>query len=337
MTDLLAVWGRLTSHGEAGDGYVRLRLADVGACATYAAKSAAGGLEALVLEVDSASIQAETTYPETRGLHVGATLLTPGRLGRTRLIVALTDGRFRNIFVALATDVVSKLVEARDEASAVAALVARLARWQAFLRHHGPRGLTTEERRGLFGELTLLRNHLVPRLGTAVAVRSWKGASHAHHDFQFPAGSIEVKTSSAAAPHSFHVASVSQLAPPRSGHLHVFFALVEETEAGELSLPELVDAVRAELDGRDLTQFEDQLVEAGYVDTQRDLYSSPRYSLRRVRFFHIAPGFPRISEADLPSGVEAVKYQVALAACAAFEVPGDQVLDAIAESVGGAG
>ena len=49
MSFLTDTWDRLSTHGEVGEGYVRLRLAEVGECAAYAARRVADGLEALVI------------------------------------------------------------------------------------------------------------------------------------------------------------------------------------------------------------------------------------------------------------------------------------------------
>jgi hypothetical protein len=72
--------------------------------------------------------------------------------------------------------------------------------------------------------------------------------------------------------------------------------------------------------------FEDGLLEAGYVDAHRDLYAAPKYSIKSRRFFRVAEGFPMLTPESLPSGVEDVRYTVAVAACAPYEVVGQEVL-----------
>lgn len=327
MTSLLETWERLTVDGEARAGFVRLRLSELRTCAAYAARSVEADLEAVILEVDTESIPANAEYPDARGLTVRVEALVPGRSGRTRIILSLTDDRYRDVFHSLAEDVVSRLLEAGDEPEAVRLFVARLSRWQTFLRRHGNQGLTQEERRGLLGELILLRNLLLAQWDQEHAIASWKGCRGANHDFQFRLGSIEVKTTSSNTPHSFHVANIRQLDSPGQGQLFVFFVLVEETEAGDASLPDVIDSLRGMLDGVALDAFEDSLVQAGYLENQKQNYSSPRYSLRHERFFRVDETFPRLLEGSLPSGVEEVRYQVAVAACTPFEVFPSDVLD----------
>lgn len=332
MSGLFQTWDRLTTHGERGDGFVRLRLPGVRAAATYAAKSVPDELEAVLIEVNTQAIPAGADYPEARGFSVRADMLAPGHFGRTRLVLALTDGRYRDVFRSLADDVVTKLIVAEDEKDAIRLLIKRLSRWLSFLRRHGATGLSLEARRGLVGELFLMTNHLLERCGQDAAVGSWKGCRGANHDFQFPFGSIEVKTTCSNTPHAFHVSNIMQLDAPGQGQLFLYFVLVEETEAGDASLPGVVDALRDALDGTALEAFEDSLVEAGYLDSQREIYSSPRYSLRRERFFRVVGSFPRLRESSMPTGVEEVRYEVAVAACADFEVLSTDVLDALLET-----
>jgi hypothetical protein len=329
MKILFATWDRLAINGESGDGFVRLRLPEVRAAATYAAKSVAEGLEAILMEVETQALSAHNDYPEAHGFCVHAIMLEPGRYGRTRLIVTLTDGRYRDIFYALAEDVVTKLAEVNTENEAVSIFITRLSRWQSFMRKHGAAGLSLEARRGLIGELFLMRNHLLDRCTQDVAIASWKGCKGANHDFQFYHGSIEVKSTSSNTPHAFHVSNINQLDSPGQGQLFVFLVLLEESESGEASLPDVVDSLRDLFDGSALDTFEEGLTEAGYTEAQREIYLSPRYTIRREYFYRVEDSFPRLRENVLPSGVEEVKYQVSISACVEFEVLSSETLDTV--------
>lgn len=336
MSSLADTWERLSTSGETSDALVRLRLSDVPACATYAARQVSDGLEALVLDIVTAAIPAQAAFPDARGLRIEIRVLEPGRAGRTRIILTPSEQRYRDVFRALAEDVVTQVQQATNEALAVEALVARLSRWQAFLRRHGAGSLSLESRRGLFGELHLLRHHLIRRCDAVAAVESWKGTSGASHDFQFGGGSVEVKSTSSRTPHAFHVANIKQLDAPGQGPLLVYFVVLEESEAGDVALTELIDSLRTEIGEPAIYALEDRLVEAGYLEDRRDDYSSPRYSVRRQRFFEVGQGFPRLQEAQLPNGVEGVTYEVAVAACLPFERSPVDALDGILGPAGSA-
>ncbi|MCB9789040.1 MAG: PD-(D/E)XK motif protein [Deltaproteobacteria bacterium] len=329
MSSLLEAWDRLSVDGESGDGYVRLRLLDVSACSAFAAKRSEGSLEAIVLDVHTSALPPSAEYPDTRGAKLSVYGLTPGPGGTTRIVLSLADGSYLDVFRRLGEDLVDRLRRAASEGEAVRGFISGLARWQAFLRRHGSAGLTLEARRGLFGELFLLLKRVLPRTGAPAAIASWKGCTGASHDFQWRDGSIEVKTTSASTPHAFHVSSVQQLDMAGQGQLFIYFAVVDEAEAGDFSLPDLIEAFRQEFTQPALDAFEDCLVEAGYLEGMRQVYASPRYSVRRERFFRVDEGFPRLRESRLPQGVEAVRYEVAVSACSAWEVEATEALDAV--------
>jgi hypothetical protein len=333
VTELSSAWEKLNPAAGVGDGYVRLRLPSVAACATYAGRSISDGREVLILEIATASLPTSSEYPQSLGFELRSEALAPGRFGKARLLLLGTQDRFRDIFHALCEDIVRCLSTTSDEPEAVRTFVSRLARWQTFLKKHEPGGLSAPERRGLFGELFFLRQLLAVSENAQVAVDAWRGCRGENHDFQLLRGSVEVKTTSANTPHSFRISNVGQLNDHGVEALYLHLIMVEENEGGTVSLPELLDQIRAELAGNPLSAFEESLLEVGYFEVHQSLYSSPRYSLRSKRYFHVTEGFPRLLDSALPPGVEDVTYAVAIAACKPFETDESQVMNQILQKV----
>jgi hypothetical protein len=319
VAELSNAWEKLHVEAETGDGYVRLRLSSISACATYAARRIGDGRKALIIEVSTASLPLAASYPQSAGFELVAEALAPGRFGKARLLLILTHERFQEVFHALCEDMARCLSTVHDEPEAVRTFISRLARWQTFLKKHEPGGLSLSERRGLFGELTVLQHLLSLGLDDQSAVAAWKGCRGANHDFQLLHGSIEVKTTSANTPHSFRVNNVGQLNDDGLEALFLNLISVDESEGGRISLPELVDQIRLMLSGSVPDMFEDSLLEAGYLEAHRTTYSFPRYSHRSSRYFRVTDAFPRLLAAALPVGVEDVTYAVAVAACTSFE------------------
>lgn len=311
------LWNRLVIDGERAGQYVRLRSAGVTSCPAYAARRTTDGHEAVILEVHKESIPAGVEYPESRGFSVAAMPVDEGRGGSTRLVLSLVDAVYRDVFMTLAADVLHSLSSTGTERQAVEAFVSRLARWQAFLRHYGPEGLSAEARRGLFGEFVVLRDVLLPELGDR-AVSGWKGPSGAPHDFQLGGGSVEVKTTTAATPGEFRVSNVLQLDESHARVLYLSLVTVQESESTGENLPEIVRSIRNALQGTALEVFDDRLVDAGYLAPHVHLYDSPRYSLRAIQFFEVAGDFPRLLETAIPKGVSGVTYRVSVGACLSY-------------------
>ena len=325
MSGLAEAWEQLNTAGHGPGDYVRLRLRAVSACPTYAARRLSDDSVALILEIDKRVLTGLPDLPESKGFELSISTLSPGRSGRTRLIFALSDPEFLDVFSSLADDIVRTLRGATDETDALSHLVDRLRTWQEFLRRFGSQGMSREARRGLYGELVFLRDYLLRVLPGTEAVKAWSGPRRAPHDFQTPPGSVEVKTTAAASPHSFRVANVRQLDDRGVSSLYICVVRVDESEGGEETLPEAIDRLRSAL-GASAKQLDGPLIKAGYIEAQRTLYESPRYSIRSLHFFQVGDGFPRLLESEIPNGVEGVSFSVALAACAAYACSDREVL-----------
>lgn len=232
--------------------------------------------------------------------------------------VVLKEPRFSDVFAALVEDLVRRVAEAGSPVEQAQAFLGQLARWQKFLAA-SLEGLGEEAQRGLWGELRVLRELLLPALGTA-AVAGWKGPEKAHQDFQFHGGALEVKTTLAKQPQVVRIASERQLdvADWPALFLHVLALDVREGRAE--SLPEMVASVRAAVAGDAAARetLEDGLLAAGYLDAQADRYAGRGYSVRSERCFWVKRGFPAIVERDLPRGVGNVAYALAVEACERF-------------------
>jgi hypothetical protein len=176
-----------------------------------------------------------------------------------------------------------------------------------------------------------LQTGLLPVLGGA-AVMGWKGPDGAHQDFQFPAAWIEVKTTLAKQPQTVRIASERQLDDSRVPALFLHVLALETHEGGAATLPALVAEVRAALATWPAARecFEDALLAVGYLDQHALRYAGVGYAVRRTEDFRVRAGFPRIIEADLPTGVGDASYTLSLASCATFSVGSSTVATALA-------
>ena len=185
-------------------------------------------------------------------------------------------------------------------------LSGRFEHWRQMLQSLADSGLTPESRRGLFGELTFLRDYLLAILPADEAVRAWTGPTAAHQDFQLPGAAIEVKTSSGKEPQTLVISNERELDDTGMARLILaHFSLDERRGGNGESLNAIVDRTRDLVTDarRHEDVLDDLLVRAGYLQQQRELYDEPRYTVRKQRFWHVTGDFPRITEADLRPGV----------------------------------
>jgi hypothetical protein len=251
---------------------------------------------------------------------------------RSALVLGLEDPGARDLFASMAADVAAVTAGAGDDIEAVSAWMGRFAKWRRMLQGGGG-GLTPQRQRGLFGELLLIRDTLIPSVGFDEALRAWGGPDGEPRDFQLHGLAIEVKTSAANEPQVVPVNGERQLDDSGLTSLtlvHYSFDIVRD--AGE-SLSDLVMKLRALAEGSsEAGLLEDRLLQSGYIDDHVNLYRRIGYILRRRSLFRVGAGFPRIVEADLPDGVGAVRYRLAIDVCREFETSETELTELLGAS-----
>lgn len=222
------------------------------------------------------------------------------------------------LFCTLVADLVHHVAAAAHRPAA--ALVQRIRSWQRMLAAGMRTGLSAQGQLGLFGELLALREIVLPAWG-AQAIQGWVGPTGAPQDFRLQAGALEVKCVSYRDPDSCRVSNEDQLDDDGLQVLALVHQSVRTSAGNGVTLPEMVDAVRAEpafAGSRAL--LEERLLHAGWLDVHRSQYERERYSLSARRCYQVAPGFPRLTRRDLPSGVRSISYSVELDQCGPYLV-----------------
>lgn len=249
------------------------------------------------------------TLPRTRGLDIEVARL-PDDGSELRFV--LTDASLREVFNPLAGDIAAAAQQAPDARAAAQAAVHRFEHWQRMLENLANTGLTHEARRGLFGELSILRTHLLPAMPSIDAVAAWTGPLAANQDFQLPGAAIEVKTSAGKEPQTLVISNERELDSRGTPQLLLACLSLDERRGGRgESLNTAVAQARAAVaDAAPRSLLDDLLVRAGYLESQQTLYDEPRYTVRSERLWRVTGDFPRITEADLRPGVGDCRYRI---------------------------
>ncbi|MGE4190932.1 MAG: PD-(D/E)XK motif protein, partial [Thermoanaerobaculia bacterium] len=153
------------------------------------------GTRALLLPLPKTDIPRKREWPDSEGLEVFGLSLE----GQSHLGVRLKARSYADVFCVLAEDVARHIAHAPDSHTAASAMLARIGRWRKFLAAAAS-GLSTERIRGLVGELTFLRRHLLGSTDPTKALASWRAPLRAHQDFQAMGSAIEVKATTAKQP-----------------------------------------------------------------------------------------------------------------------------------------
>lgn len=241
-----------------------------------------------------------------------------------RLVLTLRDRDQFDIFRALCDHLLRATIDQARGANAggLRLVLRRLADWHDMLRRRRDDLLSVPERIGLAGELLFLRDVILPPMPPADAVAAWRGAHRDEQDFAIGHWQFEIKTQLSTADQRLMIASEAQLdtAGSRLFLCHQGIAASHVTpESFTLnSLVSSLAAVFAEA-GSAVADIYGVALEAwGYV--HQDEYDQPAWVLTDRRLFEVREGFPRITPAMLPSGVQRVSYEVLLRECEPFAV-----------------
>ena len=197
-------------------------------------------------------------------------------------------------------------------------------------------GLAPDERAGLYGELVVLRDLMLPAIG-ADAVGAWLGPSGAPQDFAHLSTAVEVKAAAQRSPGNCHISSEHQLDDASLGALFLVHQVMTADPEG-FTLAELIDELRGDpLVCADQGRFENGLLAYGWLDSHRSQYARDRYRLARRRCFAVRDGFPRLVPSTVPLGVSWVSYTLDVSSCASYQVSEETVRDALELGVALAG
>ena len=257
----------------------------------------------------AALARAVDRLPSTAALELEIVTLSDGA---RELQLSLADTVLLDVFDAMIDDVATTVAAVPVAPTAAAGFVERVAQWVHLLQSVGDDGLGDRRRRGLFGELHVLARLLRVGVEPHAAVSAWTAPDGTNQDFQLSRLAIEVKTSASARGDVLHIASERQLDADGTGTLLLTRLLVDERRGGDgSSLNALVDAVRALMaDSGTRARFDQKLVRSGYLRHHAHRYDEPRYSIRSETTWRVEQDFPRITAADLRSGVSECSYSV---------------------------
>lgn len=173
--------------------------------------------------------------------------------------------------------------------------------------------LTLSEQIGLFGELWVLCNVLLPSIGTR-ACMLWSGPFSERHDFIGEKAHIEVKTTTRSED-KHEISRMDQLRAPNGKKLLFASIQLERSEGGEKTLATLIDEVTAALglDGAAIDAFEARLAKMRWHDGLRQTSELKKFNLRDVQFFEVEGSFPRLADDYTPPrGIIGMKYTIDL-------------------------
>ncbi len=175
--------------------------------------------------------------------------------------------------------------------------------------------LSLTEQIGLFGEIWVLLNILIPNIG-ARACFLWSGPDAERHDFIGNGAHIEVKTTTRSED-KHEISRIDQLRVPSGKKLLLASIQLEKTRGGEKTIATLIDEVTVVLgvDGKAIDAFESRLAKMRWHNGLRQSSELKKFNLRAVQLFEVEGSFPRLPDEYVPPrGITAIKYTIDISA-----------------------
>lgn len=317
--DIESIWREIEKEGLRESGWHGRKISRGSPHDLQAGRRMPSGSVGLLYDVNASSVTPGTEWPESKGFRTQVQTITPGAGGKLRVVLELSGTQYRDVFSALCADIANVIIEHSPGRAGFGAFLRRLQAWQRFMQLHSDRGLSQEQIKGIFSEITVLEQILYPMLGELQAVEAWQGP-RALHDFDRLGHALEVKSGSAAGDPVMRVSRLDQFDESTVRSLHVCFVALRTDAQEGISLPALVARQRErlkEFPGA-LQRLEDLLVAAGYHESQASKYIEPQLRPAGLKLYRVRDEFPRLRREDLHGGIVAGKYSVSVNACSDF-------------------
>lgn len=231
--------------------------------------------------------------------------------GIQHLVFELQQDGDSDLFLSFCRALSGSLLDARDSDVAFAMAWEHLRRWKHFLSGNIHQ-LAPEAVRGLYAELLFLGDRIWKSSDASAAVDSWKGPIQGQHDFVYANTAVEIKSIMGTERNSVRISSEDQLESLKERlYLRIYGLRIQDDKSGGVSLNQLVESVRAQIDDADaLDEFDRKLFEQKYQPLSA--YDEPRFSVREVRTYRVGLEFPRLVRSELSSTLCNVAYDVRL-------------------------
>ena len=327
-------WDELVALTVASPSVSRLRVAPSSPHDLFIGLMQPGNRLFFWYDVPVGTIPAEYQLPALRAIRTSIDAV-PDHPSIVRIGFELMKSELRDVYKAMVNDLIGAISAAPDADSGLSVLETRTERWQSLLKNDSQAGLSTADRRGLIGELMILRQLLEKGGNLARTVVAWTGPHGKHQDFQGKHAAIEVKTTVTKQPQSLMISSERELDPVGVSRLYLAHLSLDERQGGNgESLNDVVSVLRRSLanESSALSVLNDSLLAYGYLDVHAPVYQNITYAIRDQGMFEVGDGFPHITESTVPTGVGDITYRIQLAALRPSLVPISDALSAVVES-----
>ncbi len=233
-----------------------------------------------------------------------------------KLILLLKETKDWEIFLILCNDLLN-VMKQHDE-DIIVNVMKRLERWQKLLRKSAFKIMSKEEQMGLYSELKILRDYIIPAYGYSAGIHGWVGALGDKQDFLLENFAIEVKSFRMTSGNLVWISSKEQLNSEKNP-LYLFACALNEAGSGE-TIADLAKSIKEKIANESLsTEFIEKVEVYGYFP-EIPQESLSKFLLEQVKGYEVRDGFPKIALEHVSPLIPNMKYSIELSGCSQFKV-----------------
>ena len=239
--------------------------------------------------------------------------------------IYLLDSELKDIFSLFIQNILEDIIKNTTESEALTTTLNVISKWKKLFDKINFNGLTTEQQKGLIGEL-LFFNYLLDNQKTSTSIlNAWTGANFEDKDFVFGSVGIEIKLTSSKYP-KIQITNERQLDTENLTQLFLILYTTEEVKENGFSLNSLVEQIRQKiLIADECNLFNEKLLQLGYREDDKEYYSK-MFALKNTFSFAVTSNFPKIIKSQFPFGIYNVSYCIELSATEKFIIETTEVL-----------
>jgi|TARA_B100001964_G_scaffold204365_1_gene234039 hypothetical protein len=240
------------------------------------------------------------------------------------LCIYLKNSVFLDIYLRLVGKIISSIYYLEEERASIQTIYKKLSTWRKCFEDESFGGLTNEEMRGLYAELSYLRKILNENLSTDNAILSWKGPEGGLHDFVHGGCVAEIKSHSKNK-EKIRIDNIDQLNYEFYRSLFLASYALENNVNGE-NLNDLIKIIHNKIGDNQSARsaFDDKLNAYGYYEMHKDKYSQS-LKIDDLAIFKLGENFPTILKRELKKGVSDVGFSINISECHEFKIDFEEI------------
>lgn len=307
MINIKTLWD---NQKPTGDIIIKTKIIDIPHLNCYAATNHITGQHLYIM-----SVSKNVEIPELKNFKFKGVEIFHIETDNTfELNIYLLDNELKDIFSLFIQNILEDVVDSVTESEALTKSLNVISKWKKLFDKINFNGLSTEQQKGLIGEL-LFFNYLLENEKTSSSIlNAWTGPDNEDKDFRFGSIGVELKLTSSKYP-KIKITNEGQLDTQNLSELFLVLYTVEDVKDNGISLNTLINLIRSKLATNidELKFFNERLMLIGYFDEDKEHYNK-LYSIKKTYCFEVSSEFPKIIKSQLPLGIYNTSYSIEISA-----------------------